>query len=79
MLTVLTATEPQMKASGETVAYLDWRIRYDPKPIFSPRFDWNFWHEDYDGAPDAGDDRCGSCGSLSECMDEIAVRIEEGE
>lgn len=79
MSTILTATETEMKASGEAVAYLDWLIRYDPKPVPTPNYDWNFWHKDYDGAEDSGDFRCGSCASLSECMNEIAVRIEEGE
>lgn len=30
-----------------------------------------FVHEDYDGAPDAGDDRCGYGPSIIACMNEI--------
>lgn len=25
-----------------------WHIEYNPKPIPSRSFDWDFWHDDYD-------------------------------
>jgi hypothetical protein len=32
------------------VSYRDWRITYDPPPIPVRNCDWQFWHDDYDGA-----------------------------
>ena len=32
---------------------------------------WEFSHEDYDGAPDAGDQRCGEGKTLEDCIDQI--------
>jgi hypothetical protein len=48
-----------------------WHVQYDPKPIPDRRFDWGYVHEDYDGAPDSGDTRCGACPSVKACIDEI--------
>lgn len=54
-----------------------WHIQYSPKPIPTDKFDWDFWHDDYDGAPDAKDHRCGSAPSLFEAMEAIR-EIEKG-
>lgn len=55
-----------------------WHIRYVPKPIPTRAFDWDFWHDDYDGAPDAKDHRCGSAAGFSAALREIR-RIEAEE
>lgn len=38
-------------------------------------YDWSggfqFCHEDYDGDPDANDDRAGVCATIQDCKDEI--------
>ncbi len=40
--------------------YGPWRVYYEPPPIPTRAFDWHWYHEDYDGAPDGNDGRCGS-------------------
>lgn len=49
-----------------------WCIRREPKPIPSRKFDYDFWHEDYDGPEDG---RCGNAASPAACV----ARIEEME
>ena len=51
--------------------YGPWRISYGPKPIPTTAFDYDWWHDDFDGAPDAGDNRCGSAGSLDDAIEAI--------
>lgn len=34
-------------------------------------FDWSFYHEDYDGAPDSGDNRHGRGASRADCAAQI--------
>ena len=60
---------------GET--YRNWHIRYDPPPIPSRASDWHFAHSDFDGAPDANDNRCGRAASLEAAKAEIDAWIEE--
>ena len=48
-----------------------YHILYDPPPIPDRRWDWRFWHDDYDGAEDAHDHRAGYAPSLSEAKREI--------
>lgn len=60
--------------AGDT--YRGYRITYDPKPIPDRRWDWDFVHEDYDGAPNypgdgPGDHRCGNAASVEACRAEI--------
>lgn len=43
----------------------------------APQFDWEFHHEDYDGAPDGNDNRCGRGASAADCMSQIDDLIEE--
>ncbi len=46
-----------------------------------PGSDWecDFAHEDYDGAPDSGDHRCGAARSLEQAKELIDEQIEEEE
>jgi len=52
-------------------AYRGWWISYDPPPIPVRTCDWHFWHDDFDGAPDANDSRCGHAASLEEAKAQI--------
>ena len=52
-----------------------WWIKHEPKPIPSREFDWHYWHDDYDGAPDSGDDRCGAASSLAAAI--LAIQAIE--
>ena len=66
------------------VAYRGWWITYDPPPIPTRNCDWQYWHDDYDGAPMYGDEgpadnRCGSAASEADAMAEIDAWIEENE
>jgi hypothetical protein len=54
-----------------TERYGDWHIEHNPPPIPMRNCDWQFWHDDYDGAPDANDNRCGAAASLEEAKMEI--------
>ncbi|MCW1431422.1 hypothetical protein [Novosphingobium sp. JCM 18896] len=51
--------------------YGPWCIEYRPKPILPTAWDFDWWHDDFDGAPDAGDTRRGSVGSLEDCLEAI--------
>lgn len=51
--------------------YGDWHIEYNPPPIPTRACDWQFWHDDFDGAPDANDNRSGSAASLEDAKMEI--------
>lgn len=53
------------------VKYGNWLIDYNPPPIPVRNCDWQFWHKDFDGAEDAGDNRCGHSSTLIDCMNEI--------
>ena len=66
------------------VAYRGWWITYDPPPIPVRTCDWQYWHDDYDGAPMYGDEgpadnRCGSAASEADARAEIDAWIEENE
>jgi hypothetical protein len=52
-----------------------WHLRMDPKPIPIRSFDWDFWHDDYDGPEDG---RHGSKESREACIEAIK-EIEEDE
>lgn len=51
--------------------YKDYNITFDPPPIPTRKFDWQFVHVDYDGAEDALDFRCGSAENIEACKSEI--------
>lgn len=50
----------------------DWHIYFEPPPIPCRNSDWHFYHDDYDGAPDANDMRAGHAESYEGCLREIA-------
>lgn len=54
-----------------------WWITYDPPPIPIRSHDYQFWHDDYDGAPDSGDTRCGSAPSVGEARSMIREYEEQ--
>lgn len=54
--------------------YGKYRIYLDPQPPAAPgweAFNYAFVHDDFDGAPDSGDNRCGNGRTLQECLDQI--------
>ena len=57
--------------------YRGFEISYSIKPIPSRGFDYDFVHEDYDGAPDSGDRRCGNGSSLEDAMDQIDEILDD--
>ncbi len=54
----------------------NYEIRWDPKPIPSRDFDYDFSHVDYDGPEDR---RCGAAGSIRDCIIIIDEMIEDEE
>lgn len=72
---VRSALTERVEGRGET--YRNWNINYDPPPIPSRDCDWHFAHVDFDGAPDANDNRCGHAASLEAAKAEIDAWIEE--
>lgn len=44
---------------------------------YMPASDWCFAHEDYDGAPDGNDTRCGYAASPEACREEIDMLEDE--
>lgn len=65
---------------GDSLDYGDgWHIYYDPPPIPDRRFDWHFYHDNYDGTQDEGpaDWRHGDAASYDACVEEIEALIEE--
>jgi len=59
-------------SNGET-----WNIELHPKPIPTARLDVDYWHEDYDGAPDSHDHRCGNVASIADAKAEIEEYVYE--
>ncbi len=56
--------------------YRGYTISHDPKPIPDRSADFDFSHEDFDGAPDSGDNRCGTAGSLKDACSQIDGMLE---
>ena len=52
-------------------SYRNYVVQPDPPPIPDRSYDWNFHHDDFDGAPDSGDTRCGYAASPQACYDAI--------
>jgi len=52
-----------------------WSIEYEPKPIPTRNFDWNFSHENYD--PE--NNLCGLGSSFEHCISQIKEIEEEME
>lgn len=69
----------ELRKLGRGYRYGDWHI--DPaawrRP--SPSADWDWLHDDYDGAEDAGDHRCGSAASVFDCLNEIHAWEDEND
>lgn len=57
--------------------YRGYIISYSQKPIPTRAMDYDFYHEDVDGAPDSGDNRYGNGASVEECKALIDEQIEE--
>lgn len=54
-----------------------WHISADFPPIPWRGADWGWWHDDYDGAPDAYDDRHGSAATKELAMRDIEEKVLE--
>ena len=54
--------------------YRGYNITYWAKPVPTRAWDYDFAHEDYDGAPDSGDHRCGNGASVEDCKEQIDER-----
>lgn len=59
------------------ITYRGYHIRHDPPPIPVRCADWQWWHDDYDGAPDGNDNRCGHSASLEQAKADIDEMISE--
>jgi hypothetical protein len=57
--------------------YRGYIIGYSQKPIPTRAMDYDFYHEDVDGAPDSGDNRYGNGPSVEDCKAQIDEQIEE--
>jgi len=62
----------------------EWKINWNPPPIPCREFDYEFYHEDYDGAPmESGgppaDNRCGHAASIEACIEVIKELEEESD
>lgn len=60
------------------IRYRDYTIVYNPKPVPLP-VHWDFFHDDYDGAPDAFDHRHGVGADVEDCKRKIDEIYEEEE
>lgn len=58
----------EMEPFDEVLTYRGYTIRYDPPPIPDRRWDWQFQHDQFDGAEDSGDRRYGQAASPQDCM-----------
>ena len=54
-----------------------WHIEYDPKPIPISSHDYNYYHDDYDGA-DGGNGLAGTASSVDDAMNQIMEIQEDG-
>ena len=52
-----------------------WHIEFNPPPVATRSCDWQYAHEDYDGAPDSADCRCGFAGSMEQAVADIEELI----
>jgi hypothetical protein len=69
---------PQDPSSVHEVEYRGYRIYRDPKPVPTHiAGDWSFVHEDYDGAPDGNDNRCGFAQSIADAKFNIDEQIAD--
>ena len=59
-----------------TEFYRNYNISYDPPPVSTRIWDYQFAHVDYDGP---GDNRCGTAPSLEDAMRQIDEIISDAE
>lgn len=57
--------------------YRECTIRYDPLVYCARETFWRWSHDDYDGAPDSRDRRCGMASSPEECRAQIDEVLED--
>ena len=55
---------------------MGWHIEKNTKPIPDRNHDYDFWHDDYDGA-DGGNGLAGTACSVLEAMDKIGEIVRE--
>ena len=67
----LAALAAETFSASRPLHYGAYHIWLDPPPIPTRAFDWTFAHEDYDGAPDSGDTRCGFASSIADAVRQI--------
>lgn len=48
----------------QQLTYRGYHIRYNPPPIPTREYDWQWAHQNFDGSWDANDFRCGASASL---------------
>lgn len=61
-------TDSLAKPANLPDTYRGWSFSYDPPPIPSRACDWHWVHDDFDGAPDGNDNRCGSESSFAAAL-----------
>jgi hypothetical protein len=54
-------------ANRDYIRYKDYKIYREYYPFER----WTFVHDSYDGAPDAGDHRCGNEKTVDDCIEQI--------
>ncbi len=67
---------PAKYADGQA-RYRGYTIWSIPTPIPDRSHDWSWVHDEYDGAPDSGDDRCGTAASLEAAKRAIDEQLHE--
>jgi len=55
----------------ERIEYRGFVITFDPPPIPTRAYDWQWMSDDYDGAPDSTDTRAGRSASLEEAKADV--------
>ncbi len=53
------------------IEYKNYKISYNPKPIPTSVFDWDWQADGFDGAIDSQDDRAGTGSSVDDCKRQI--------
>jgi hypothetical protein len=67
-----------VRLAGVPVRYKGYVITHDPPPVPHRGADWQFAHQDFDGAPDSGDQRSGTAASLDDARRQIDEMEVEG-
>lgn len=70
----LEAVESSHQKFSVTIRGQKWHLSWNPKPIPTKAYDWDWGHDDYDGP---GDTRCGSAASVLGCLEEILDYMED--